>query len=217
MKFFSADGPLYKFLSRLWDIIKINVVWFVCSLPLVTIGVSTIAAYTVILKMLDENEGYVVRGFFKAFKANLKPGFILSPITLLFAVVIYLDLSLVSMSDELWVFIIVFLTIFLFLIAMLYTYPLLARYDNTVFRTIKNSMRISMRYFGKTILLVVLIAIEVVIFLFTRVTMIIGALVGPGVIMMTISGFALSFFREIEKEGGAVRPKTPEDEDDSDK
>ena len=57
MKFFSTDSPLYRFLTRLWDMIKLNFLWLIFSLPVVTFGAATVAAYSVTLKMVDEREG----------------------------------------------------------------------------------------------------------------------------------------------------------------
>ena len=74
MKFFSVDGALYKFLSRLWDMVKLNFMWLLFSLPVVTVGAATVAAYSVTLKMVDEQEGYVARQFVKAFKENWRQG-----------------------------------------------------------------------------------------------------------------------------------------------
>ena len=33
MKFFSVDSPLYRFLSRVLDILKLNFLWILGSLP----------------------------------------------------------------------------------------------------------------------------------------------------------------------------------------
>ena len=48
--------------------IKLNFLWLICSLPIVTIGVSTIAAFTITLKMVEEKEGYIARAFLKRLK-----------------------------------------------------------------------------------------------------------------------------------------------------
>ena len=74
MKLFSVEGPLFKFFDRLWDLIKLNFFWLICSLPVVTVGASTAAAFSITLHMADDTEGYIVKPFFKAFKANLKKG-----------------------------------------------------------------------------------------------------------------------------------------------
>lgn len=57
MKFFSVDSPLYRFLSKLLDVIRLNFLWILFSIPLVTIGASTVAALSVALKMADDEEG----------------------------------------------------------------------------------------------------------------------------------------------------------------
>lgn len=203
MKFFSADGALYKFITRFWDMVKLNFIWLICSIPVVTIGVSTVAAYSVTLRMIEENEGYVVRNFFKAFKENFKQGMAIGPITILFAAVLYIDF--VFAKQHIGFAILGVFSAFMFGIALIYAYPLLARYDNKLFKTIKNSMRISMRYFGRTVFLAVLLAVEVLVFRFTYITLIIGLLIGPACMMLTVSGFSMFFFREIEKEGGVIR------------
>lgn len=210
MKFFSTEGGIYKFMTRLWDMIKLNFLWLICSLPIVTIGASTIAAFTITLKMVEEKEGYVARAFFKAFKANFKQGIVIGPITVIFAAALYLDFTL---GKQYIGFVILgILSAFLFGIAIIYTYPLLARYENKLLKTIRNSMRIAMRYFGRTIFLVVILVIEYIIFFrFTNITLLIGILVGPATMILTVSGFAMYFFREIEKAGGATTRKTEED------
>lgn len=210
MKFFSTEGGIYKFMTRLWDMIKLNFLWLICSLPIVTIGASTIAAFTITLKMVEEKEGYVARAFFKAFKANFKQGIVIGPITVIFVAALYLDFTL---GKQYIGFVILgILSAFLFGIAIIYTYPLLARYENKLLKTIRNSMRIAMRYFGRTIFLVVILVIEYIIFFrFINITLLIGILVGPATMILTVSGFAMYFFREIEKAGGVTTRKTEED------
>ena len=209
MKFFSADGKFYKFISSLWDIIKLNFLWLVCSLPIITIGASTIAAFTITLQIVEEKEGYVARSFFKAFKENFKQGMAIGPITILFLAVVYMDFCL---SDQTFYLVVGIISAFLFSLALVYTFPLLARYTNTLFKTIRNSMRIALRYMGRTLLMIVLCVGEVVVFRLTYITLVIGILVGPICIMLTVSAFSLALFRTIEKEGGVVRKKTEEDE-----
>ena len=61
MKFFSVDSPLYRFLSRVLDILKLNFLWILGSLPVFTIGASTTAAMSVALKLADDEEGYITK------------------------------------------------------------------------------------------------------------------------------------------------------------
>ena len=65
MSFFSPEGAFYQFISRLWDMVKLNLMWLLFSLPIITIGPATVAAFSITMKMVDESEGYVARQFVK--------------------------------------------------------------------------------------------------------------------------------------------------------
>ena len=215
MKFFSVDGGLYKFISRLWDMIKLNFLWLLFSLPIFTIGAATVAAYSVTLKMVDESEGYVGRQFIKAFKENWKQGIPLGMLGLLGAYVIYLDFELFNKveGNPIMFLIAGIVAVFIFGMAFIYAFPLSARYENTLLETLKNSARIATRYFVRTLLLVAVLAVEVVIGIFNATTIFFAILIGPACLMLTVSGFAIYFFREIEREPGSVREKEEEKEE----
>ena len=59
MKFFSTEGGFYKFMQSLTGLFKVNMLWLLFSIPVVTMGAATIAAYDVTLRMVDNEEGYV--------------------------------------------------------------------------------------------------------------------------------------------------------------
>lgn len=214
MKFFSVDGGLYKFISRLWDMIKLNFLWLLFSLPIFTIGAATVAAYSVTLKMVDESEGYVGRQFIKAFKENWKQGIPLGMLGLLGTYVIYLDFELFNkLEGNPMMFLIAgIVAIFVFGMAFIYAFPLSARYENTLSETLKNSARIATRYFVRTLSLVAILALEIVIGIFNTTTLFFAILIGPACLMLTVSGFAIYFFREIEREPGSVRENEKEEE-----
>ncbi|MBQ9700615.1 MAG: DUF624 domain-containing protein [Lachnospiraceae bacterium] len=216
MKFFSTEGGLYKFMTSLFSVFKINMLWLICSLPIVTMGAATIAAYDVLLKMVDDQEGYVGRQFWKAFKANLKMGIPLGLLNIACVYIVWLDFSLFEglPGNPIFLLIMGIVATIVFIASFLYVYPLLARYDNTLFRSLENSATIARRYYGRTVLLVVVVAIELIMILWNSTTLFIGALIGPACIMYTISGMAKSIFRMIEKEPGAVsNPEQLEGED----
>lgn len=199
--FFSTDSKLYKFMSRLTDLVKLNFMWLVFSLPVVTLGISTIAAYTVALKMAENEEGYIARGFLKAFKENWKQGLVMSFITLLCAWAVYLDFQIFNAVEEnAYVFLIIgIIAAYVFVFSLLYAYPLLARYENTIPKTLQNSFQISMRYFLRSLFLVILVAFEIAVMLWNFATHILIVIVGPAFVMLTISSFAMIIFRDIEK------------------
>lgn len=214
MKFFSVDGALYRFISRLWDMMKLNFLWLLFSLPIITVGAATVAAYSVTLKMVDETEGYVGRQFVKAFKENWKQGIPLGLLGLLALYAIYLDFEFFNkLEDNPIIFLIAgIVAVFIFGMAFIYAFPLSARYENTLSETLKNSARIATRYFVRTLFLAAVLAVEVFVGLFNTTTIFFAIMIGPACLMLTVSGFAIYFFREIEREPGSVREKEIEEE-----
>ena len=188
-------------MATLTDILKLNFCWLLCSLPIVTIGASTVAAYSVALKMADNQEGYVVRQFFQAFKENLKQGIVLG---LMACVAIYsLWFNFVNFNvfpENLSVFMLVLGIIGAVVIgfSLLYAFALLARYENSIMGTLRNSFKISMRYIPQTIMVVFVLAVEVIVICFNKTTIFFGILIGPACIFYTVSGVALYIFRRIE-------------------
>ncbi|MCD7709580.1 MAG: DUF624 domain-containing protein [Clostridiales bacterium] len=218
MGFFSVDGGLYKFFTTLWSLIKINFLWLVFSIPIVTLGGATIAAFDVTMKMSDEHEGYVSHQFVRSFKKNFKNGIPFGIIMLVCIYLIWLTFSLFNQLEDSPIALLIagMVMLFVFLLAFIYAYPLQARYYNTTFRTLKTSVDISVRYFLRTLLLIFVCFLELVVIMWNNLTMTIGLIIGPVCIMYTISAFAVRFFREIERDqpGSVQRAEEPEADED---
>ncbi len=204
MKFFSVDSAFYKFIVRLWDIIQLNFCWLLCSLPVVTMGASTVAACSVALKMAEDTEGYIVRSFFKAFRVNLRGGIPLGLVALVAAYAVYLDFQFWNATESALFLIMGIVAAVIFIMGLLYAFPLMARYENSLIKTLKNSYDIATRYFLQTLLVVFVVAVETVLFQWNTTLILIGVVLGPGVVIYTVCAFAIRFFRQIEKEPGAV-------------
>lgn len=214
MKIFSVDGPIYKLIQKFFLLVKINFLWFVFSLPIITLGGATIAAHDVFLKEIAGEEGYAGSQFVQSFKKNFKNG-IPYGILLLFCIyIVWLDFSLFEQLEDNPVILLIMGMIagFVFLISFLFAFSLQARYENTLVKTLKNSADISIRYFVRTLTLIIALAVEVAFFLWNTTTLLFGILIGPASLMYTIAAYAAIFFREIEKEPGSVI--YPEEESD---
>lgn len=203
MKFFSVDGAFYRFITTLWDVIRINFLWILFSLPIITFGASTVAAFSVTNKMAEDKEGYVARQFVKAFRENWKQGIPMGLLFLLTCYVVYLDFELFRVTDSLAVLIFGILACVMGTFLFLYSFALSARYENTLKNTLMNSLQIAIRYFPRTIGLVVVLAVELLIFFFNTTTLFFLVLIGPACIIYTISGFSMYIFRRIESDNKA--------------
>lgn len=209
MKLFSVDSPLYRFLSKMLDVLKLNFLWIFFSLPLLTVGASTVAAMSVALKMTDDEEGYIGRSFFKAFKENWKQGTLLWIITVIAVYAVYLDFQFFEAvkGNPILFLVVGIVSAALVVVALIYSYPLVARYENTLLHTIQNSIDISRKYFGRTLLMVFVVAFEFLLFQFNTTMLFFGLIFGPGFMIFTVAAFSKRVFQEIEKEPGAVTNK----------
>ena len=201
MGIFNINSGFSKFVNRLLDVLFLNLLWILFSMPIFTIGAATCAAFSVTLKMVDDEEGYVGKMFIKAFKENFKQASLMWLITAPCIYVLYLEWQVVLKLDDISAIVIIgaiFSTAFV--IAMnLYTYPLIARYENSLKNMIKNSFGICMTYFGRTLFLCFLIALEVLIIFWNNWTLLVGILIGPEFIIFTVSGISKRIFQQIDK------------------
>lgn len=206
MQFFSVDSPIYRFMRNLTDLLVINFLLVLCSLPVVTLGPSLIAAFDVTMKMAGDEEGNVGSQFLKAFRKNLKNGIPYGLLLLAGIYFVWLNFSLFEQLESRPVMLLTsgWVGGFVLLLMFLFAFPLQARYENTILHTLKNSADICIRFFVRTIFLVFLLVLELFLIFWNATTLYFGILLGPATMIYTISGFARFFFQEIEKESGST-------------
>ena len=65
---FNIDGPVMRTLTKVADLMILNVLAMICSIPVFTAGAALTALHYMSLKIVRGEEGYIIRGFFKSFK-----------------------------------------------------------------------------------------------------------------------------------------------------
>lgn len=206
MKFFSPEGKFYQFMETLFCLLKVNLLLIVFSLPVITLGGALIAAHDMCLKMLDGVETKIIRRFAVSFKQNFKTGIPYGLLLLFCCYIVWLDFSLFEQveGNPIVILIMGILAAFVFLLMFLFAFALQARYTNSFFRTLKNSSDICVRYFVRTLTLIVALCVEVFVFCWSPTTLLFGIILGPACVVYTICSYARIFFSEIEKESGSV-------------
>ncbi|MCH4239779.1 MAG: YesL family protein [Oscillospiraceae bacterium] len=167
----SDPDNLWKFGEGLASVCILGMLWLVCSIPIVTIGASTTAMYTVFLRRIrDKNQKEYVKPFFTAFRQCFKQSTILWTIQLLLFAVLGLDLyyyARISGQKASGAFLAVFTVCVLaaVIIIFCYAYPLTALYQNTVKETLIESAQYAVRSWPWSLLaLAVSIAVPYIIF-----------------------------------------------------
>lgn len=193
-KIFDMDNGFWRAMNRVADIFILNVLFIICSLPIVTIGASATALYTVTLRIVRDEESYIVKGFWKAFKDNFKQSMIIWLIMLLVGAFLGVDLYLTSVMElslmNIFKYIFYFIT-FLYVITLSFVFPVQSRFDNTIKNTIKNALIMGIAHFLPwTILIVVLNALPILLALYFT-TMFLAI----GIPLFLLCGFgAIAFF-----------------------
>ena len=156
---FNLDSPIMRALSRMTDLLVLNLVTLVCCIPIVTIGASFTACHYVTLKMARHEESYVIRSFFKSFRQNFKQATVLWILLLLVVAILAGDIYILNniefeYSEPLKIAIMVVGVMVLFTATFLF--PTQAKFDNKIRHTIKNAFVISVLQFPKTITMILL-------------------------------------------------------------
>lgn len=158
--FFSLDNPFNRFMTLVFDIALLSILFAVCSLPVVTFGASAAALYSVMLRRVRNEEGAILKGFFQAFRENFRQGTIAGLIFIAINLLMFLDYRLISVIQNVTlaavsaaaIMIVVLMTAGVFA----YVFPLIARYENSLRAAFNNAWRLAVINLPKTIVLVVL-------------------------------------------------------------
>ena len=163
MRFFSYDSRFSQLMIKLCMGCYLNLLWLICSLPIVTVGASTAALYYATLKIVREQEGQSVTALFiKGFKDNLKQATALWLVMLAAGILIGADGYIVyhlrgvsgGVMAVFWTLLlaVIIAAAVVYTIVLMYVFPLTASVRNTNVAMLKNSFFIGTHYLFCTIL-----------------------------------------------------------------
>lgn len=153
---FNIESPFFQFLSTLCGFIALNIIFLITCIPIITIGSAVTALYKVTLKESRDESGYMIKPYLAAMKEHFKVSTIAFLLYLTVALILFFNMAFWASYDNIVGAVllpIVTLAMLALLISALYTFPLLARFDNTLKQTILNSYPLAMENRKITILL----------------------------------------------------------------
>lgn len=216
-KLFDLNNPFFSFLSKAADIIILSFLWFVCCIPIITIGPASSALYYVTLKLARKEDVQVTSCFFKGFKDNFKQGVAYSLIFTILGMVLILDYmfaaAMPGAAGTICCGIFFALGIWL-LCTIFYTFPLQAQFYNTVKQTIINAVFLAARKFLMTVVVFLVNMIPVVVFLWATMVFIqtapVWVLVYPGLAAMVCSWMFVKVFDPMIEAATGKKPSIEE-------
>lgn len=162
MKFLSYDSPFSQLLLKLCYSCYLNLIWFICCIPIVTIGASTTALYYTSLKILKDEDRSLLRTFLRSFRENFRQSTVLWLIMLAVGLLLgcdgyilyHLRASSTGAPAVMWTLILalVIAGAIVYTIVLLFVFPLVASVSNTNWAMLKNSFFIGTHYLFCTIL-----------------------------------------------------------------
>ena len=162
MKFFSYESKFSQLLLKLCYACYLNLLWFVCSIPIFTIGASTTALYYACLKVVRDEDSRVSSQFFRSFRENFKQATVIWLILLgvgLFLgsdgyILYHLRQTAEGNLAVLWTLVlaVVIAASLVYVIVLLYVFPLIASVENTNLAMLKNAFLIGTHYLFASIL-----------------------------------------------------------------
>lgn len=191
-KLFRMDSPLMRFLTKIADLMVLNILFCVTSIPLITIGASWTALYSVTLKMVRDEEGSVSRSYFHSFRQNFRQATLLWLGVLVVLALLVLDIRVLNgMAGgtapgllRVGVEILALLGI----MVLQYLFPSLARFEASLADTLKNACMMVLAHLPKTALMTAAAVGAVWITLINNTTIAVGLMVWP------LIGFSLMAF-----------------------
>ena len=200
-KFFNMDSPIMRFMTKVADIMILNLLFILTSLPIITIGAAWTSLYYVSMKLVRDEEGSIVRSFFHSFRMNFRQATILWIGTVAVFAVLIADLLILAQIDSPYAAAMntsVLILGVVILMILQYLFPLIAKFDASIRQTLKNACLIAMGHLPKTILMTAFVAGSGFISLYNGYTLpvasVVFAFIGFGLIAFGNSAILVKIF-----------------------
>ena len=150
----SPDSKFMHLCGKFVSLVRINLLWLLCSLPLFTIGASTAAMVSALMAFRAE-EDCGAKVFFKAFRAHFRQATVLWLLMAFLGCMLALDYRIVAgmaFPGRMAVIVMIcFCALALILVSGL-IFPLLVRFPGTLRDTVINAVLLSIAHLPKMLL-----------------------------------------------------------------
>ncbi|MFC4388616.1 DUF624 domain-containing protein [Gracilibacillus marinus] len=185
-------NKLYVLLEKITNFFLLNLLWLICSLPIITIFPASSAMFHVINEWRVNGKSSIVKPFFLGLKKNFKLSFFSGLFFIISFLILYYDLLLIHELLHGWAYLVTLSLLFFLMIVLAfiatYSIPTIVFYHLSFKETIKQSFLFSFIFFPTTILMILLFIGFVLIVLFY-----------PIAIFLLISPIFYAFHKLVER------------------
>ncbi|SET33598.1 YesL family protein [[Clostridium] polysaccharolyticum] len=171
--FFSLDNPVMRLLTKLFDVMFLSILWFVFSIPVISIGASTTAMYYTAVKVIRRDRGYIFQEFWKSFKLNFVQATIawlaIGTASALFYYNVKFAFTLEGKMGTLMTIVYVSMGVAV-LGCGAYIFPVLSRFTMKFGHLVKTSILLFFKHFPKSIVLALIVAVAAFLLYLSQMT-----------------------------------------------
>ena len=140
---------VFRIMDKFGELFWLNIIFVICCLPIITIGASVTALFSVTLKMARKEDGIASKDFFHAFKSNFKQA-TLAWILILLVIITMVYQYMIIMSGGVSAGNVLTIILGLEMVVLSFTlpifFPLMARFQNSLGRLFLNSFVLSISH-----------------------------------------------------------------------
>lgn len=151
---FSPDSKTMRFFGKLVDLVRINILWLLCCLPIFTIGTSTTAMLTC-LYAYKAGEPCGAKAFFQAFRKSFGKATLLWLLIAFFGAMLVLDYSIVAYLEfpgRMAVIGVIFFLAFALILFSGMIFPLVSQFPGGMKEMVINAILLSLANLPKMLL-----------------------------------------------------------------
>ncbi len=160
MNLFNPESKLMQIITFAFNLVLLQFLFILTSLPVFTMGASATAAFSLIKKMERDVYLPVIRTYFREFKSSFKQSTVAWLIVALAAAVLAVDIWFFTGIDsgvgKIGV-IFGYLGAFFLVLECLYVFPLMAWFENSTKRHMRNAIQMALANWWRTLLLLGLV------------------------------------------------------------
>ena len=138
--FFQLDGPFMRVMTDVMNLIILNVLTLIFSVPIVTAGAAFTAMHYILMQMGEQEDGRIIATFWEQFKLNLKTSTLPWLLVLCVGVFLFVDFRLISVSGNRYLLIPIYACAVIFMMIFVWLFPLMARFENTCMASLRNAV-----------------------------------------------------------------------------
>lgn len=187
---FQYDNRFFRVTGRLWDLCVLNLLWFLCSIPIITAGAAVMALFTATKGIHQGTDGYLVRGFLKAFRRHLKRGIMAELSMALLGLMLFCSIRFWGQCEgglPMLCLVVSLAAVVLYGLVLLYAFPVLAFSKCRVWQGLGAAFLMAAQNFPRTLQMLLLItSAAVLVSSFTPAAMLFLFLGVPGLCYMMV-------------------------------